>query len=711
MKLATSYIRALQVFVLSSLVLLGGCSSSLPDTATEALDGRPTTTLDPGAATMVTSLSLIASATGEAVAGYDPIPNGAVLNLVELPEQLSVRANTSPQRVGSVSFDLNGDALRTENYSPYAIAGDAGDSTLFPWTLPALGEHSLSVTPYTGPRRSGTKGTPLTLAFTLVNTTSAKGLEWTSFEPATDTRILYVSNTGNDATAQAYRASAPQIGADPFNPSGAVKPYASFEKALAAARDGYPDWVLLKRGDSWQTRETFSLKSGRSKTQRAVLGAYGPGTALPLIDTGAKGGIDQNSALNHTALVGLDLYASSRDPSSPAFSGTDLSVKADGFFFRPLRGEMTDILIEGCTLRYFSSNVFYFADERKVKDIALRGNTILDNHKNGSEGGHPTGVFMGKVEGVLIEGNVFDHNGWRVQGAPPAQDGSNGKATMYNHNLYISSGNDVNIRNNLFLRGSSMGIKMRADEPGGSKNISIEDNLFVEGEIGVSVGGNTSEANRFENVTVRDNVFLHVGRTQPTGRPLAWNLDILDWSGGVVENNLFAHQQGFDNRLTFAFRVRRVTDVNFRDNVVFELSGDKPLVDLGAARRTTFSGNRIQAPDTAAPLIALADRQGYTLFDNGYYSSLNPNRWFSYGADSVSQTQWQRFSGETDTSLTQLSFPDTSRSLEAYTRSNGAEASFASFLETVRGQSPRTWQSAFEAGQINSYFREGFGME
>lgn len=68
---------------------------------------------------------------------------------------------------------------------------------------------------------------------------------WTILEPAADTRIYYVDATGgDDSTAQHVDAAAV---ADPRNP-GPVNAFKTLTAAANAARDGYPDWVLLKRG-------------------------------------------------------------------------------------------------------------------------------------------------------------------------------------------------------------------------------------------------------------------------------------------------------------------------------------------------------------------------------------------------------------------------------------------------------------------------------
>ncbi|MGA7305987.1 MAG: DUF5060 domain-containing protein, partial [Rhodothermales bacterium] len=98
-----------------------------------------------------------------------PLADGDTLNYATLPTlNLSVRANTSPDPVGSVRFGYDGnDSYRTESIAPYALSGDT-DGDYNPWT-PALGGHLLTATPWTGSGATGTAGTPLAIAFFVVN--------------------------------------------------------------------------------------------------------------------------------------------------------------------------------------------------------------------------------------------------------------------------------------------------------------------------------------------------------------------------------------------------------------------------------------------------------------------------------------------------------------------------------------------------------------
>jgi hypothetical protein len=101
----------------------------------------------------VVSLTLIYSETGKTVPGFDPIQDGAVLDLNSLSSRkLNVRANVrgSP---GSVTFWFDDKLLYTENGAPFMLAGDSsgpGGRTYGSWTPPP-GAHTLRVTPFSEP--------------------------------------------------------------------------------------------------------------------------------------------------------------------------------------------------------------------------------------------------------------------------------------------------------------------------------------------------------------------------------------------------------------------------------------------------------------------------------------------------------------------------------------------------------------------------------
>ncbi len=134
----------------------------------------PTTTPATSVIPQVLNYTLINADTDQPIAGYDPIPAGATLNLATLPtKRVAIRANTSPSTVGSVKFVLSGAQTRTytENGAPYSLHGDT-NSDYAPWT-PVAGTYTLIATPYTKQSAAGTAGTPIPLTFRVTTGTTA----------------------------------------------------------------------------------------------------------------------------------------------------------------------------------------------------------------------------------------------------------------------------------------------------------------------------------------------------------------------------------------------------------------------------------------------------------------------------------------------------------------------------------------------------------
>ena len=96
------------------------------------------------------------------------LKDGSTVTLSSVGKALSVRAETSQTAgasIGSVRFTLDGKPFHVENTAPYAIAGNTGDD-YNAWT-PALGAHTLVVTPFAGANASGLAGLGVTVRFTV----------------------------------------------------------------------------------------------------------------------------------------------------------------------------------------------------------------------------------------------------------------------------------------------------------------------------------------------------------------------------------------------------------------------------------------------------------------------------------------------------------------------------------------------------------------
>ncbi|MBL9039763.1 MAG: fibronectin type III domain-containing protein [Archangium sp.] len=118
---------------------------------------------------VVSGFSVVDTETGAPLAEFNPLIDGATLNVANLPTGWNVRANTVGSAVGSVRFGLDGDAsYRIESAAPYAIGGLSGPGQFAAWTLP-IGEHTLQATPYTATGASGDAGATVSVRVHLVD--------------------------------------------------------------------------------------------------------------------------------------------------------------------------------------------------------------------------------------------------------------------------------------------------------------------------------------------------------------------------------------------------------------------------------------------------------------------------------------------------------------------------------------------------------------
>jgi len=484
---------------------------------------------------------------------------------------------------------------------------------------------------------------------------------WTELTPSADSLIVYVSaSDGNDAN----------------NGLSSSTPKATITAGKALLRSGMPDWLLLKAGDTW-TGQNFGswTQSGRSESEPMVISSYGSG-ARPLIRTGTSTGIVmQSAAVSHLFLVGLHLQPH-QFTGAESCAGIRCLTTCD------------DLLVEDCLIEGFKDNFVIQANNGPgtISNFRLRRSVVVDAYSSTSS--HSQGLYASYVDGLLIEECVFDHNGW--------QGGAGAPATMYNHNTYISRCSNVTLRGNLFLRASSIGNKFRSAAAGESQGLLVENNFYIEGEIGISLGGNESASLRFTDVTVRDNVMMHIGRTQPTGRAFSFYLDVQDWDGGTIENNLLLYQPLFSNAYGIRLGGQSERNIAIRENILYALK-DKALdVDVeGSETGISFIGNQIQDPFHSSQLIEQSGSFSGTAYqDNVYFTNASSSAWFRVDGATKSYAQWLSLSGETGSSAAELSYPDPGRDEESYQASLGGTPTLAAFAAEARRQSKANWRAA-----------------
>ena len=148
----------------------------------------------------VTRLVLVNADTDQVIR---PLVSGDTLDYQALGTQnLSIRADTSPATVGSVSFTLDGKPYRIESYAPYTSAGDGGNSSgtdYYPMSPAlALGGHTLTATAYTDRSAGGAAGAALTVSFTVTQGTSANKAPAAGFNTSCNNSSCTFTDTSTD---------------------------------------------------------------------------------------------------------------------------------------------------------------------------------------------------------------------------------------------------------------------------------------------------------------------------------------------------------------------------------------------------------------------------------------------------------------------------------------------------------------------------------
>ena len=538
---------------------------------------------------------------------------------------------------------------------------------------------------------------------------------WTTFDPSSDSKIIYVSSSdGDDAN-------------DGLTPETAK---ATPEAGFALVRDGYPDFLLLKRGDTWRdttlTRRnlnnggvgTVDFKSGRSKTEKMVIGSYGDSTERPKLEVETHFINDHGRAYQHFAITGLAVISYKKEPNTPDFDG-----KSGGSFRFVGNARSKDIIVEDNYIKYGELTV------QAVDDIELRRNVIYRSYKLGTcafkddgtrhafgdPGYRPSGMFMGTgTNGALLEGNVWDENGWNPD--LPVGDANNpgACATAYNHNVYLSDVKNTVVTNDLFLRASSIGLKVSGNYSGGVDGLTVDNNLFAEGEIGISMAGNGRVADTHNNALVKNNVFTDIARTKPTTRSFSWGITVGNNNNTRYENNYFVNPLLTRNSYAFGLTDANNRDIIIENNTAHGYERTLSVREAIAWNDVNIRNNRFVTNSGTDPLIyhrgdfANVNYSGNEYFSN--FSSTNTRRdgWFDNIYPFLKIDGWKERSGETDATVSTYIPEDEGRNVDSYAANLGIGSTLNDFAREARKQSRFNWRPEYEAKAVNEYIREGY---
>lgn len=483
------------------------------------------------------------------------------------------------------------------------------------------------------------------LSVSLASAQDINAQGWTVLEPSVDTRFIFVSSSdGNDSNSG-------------YSPSQAVR---SLEHAKGLLRDGSADWMLLKRGDVWHEGIGTIEISGRSAEERLVFSSYGESDERPKMILSEGSGISGkfHGEVSHVAIVGIHFEAA--EDNSAAGSGIGWLCSGENF------------LIEDCHVEGFRSNVLCTANDGHFSNFAMRRSVVVDAWNTT---GHSQGLLVVHTDGVVIEENVIDHNGWNP-------DVADAEATMFNQNVYLQiSTTGTEFHGNITARAAGAGVQMRR-------------------------GGNASQ-----NLVYANPIGMRYGY-----RSIAWPDEAA--SGSLIKNVVLGGELSDSELLGggTGIWIERASDVKFEENVVAhlgegtsnwaisihdvgrDLQFDRNVVfDWGKAVRSSadllgsnpFSNNHWQSYGDDY-LLTFDDPTGVEFKENRMSGFSSGDELFKFDGSKLDYNEWAGQSYVDGDTLGTQQLSDMARNLDSYAVHLGY-ADAEEFLEAARGQSRANW--------------------
>lgn len=560
---------------------------------------------------------------------------------------------------------------------------------------------------------------------------------WIPVNPSADSNLIYVSSsTGVDAAGRGTIA----------NPVATLA-YAQQNTTIGTLgvgfRNGKPDWIFLKRGDTWtgQSLQAYSNISGRSAGEPMGIGAYGVG-ARPLIKCGATFGVQFSGgggAMNFWMFDSLELYASRRDPNSPDFvdsTGDDLfqwNVTADGLTLQNL-------------FIHFGQNNITLGDSNQVLKLTntrINRCILADAYSIVS---HSEGLYMVYHFNTQITGCVFDHNGWNENST---LFNAGADANGFNQNAYLNdtetapnnpaqTSNPTVFRGNISVRAAHAGVSFRT---GGI----VYDNLFVRNPVAIDRCGVVASKISWNCILEGSDLVGNVGN----GGSAPFGFGILFYPTvdlQTAQNNIIAH--GVSSPTHGALVVWDYPGASFTNAnpTTVSLSGDdfgqtnmQMLLPTAAGGFSAWQkfyavsivlaggpGNgaagtfQVASTPNGSPLASSAAFSGDmtvvpVLATNNIIYQWNTGGGFAgnvtdNSSDGHGNTMSPNDIDGAGPHIGTFPYPDSTRSVGSYAGTLGLTATLDAFMIAVKAQDKSTWRTALSANAVNNYIRQGFGL-
>ncbi|HYE02770.1 MAG TPA: hypothetical protein VD963_06010 [Phycisphaerales bacterium] len=513
---------------------------------------------------------------------------------------------------------------------------------------------------------------------------------WTTFTPSPDTRQVYVSSSqGHDS-----------------NPGSEEAPKRTLAAGYAQLRDGKPDWLLLRAGDTWDEVFPAWNKSGRSATEPMVVKAYGAGVR-PRVRTGNATGLRPAYGVhNHLAFTDFHLVAHT-------WSGTPNATLPPPAGIDWISGG-EDLLFENLLIEKYANNLMLQGlEDNQLSNVRLRRCVLADPLLK-TVGN--TNFYCQYVTGLTLEENYFLNAKANDSLTNPAG------GTKLSHNVYISEfcgeGSSTLIGNVAYNARSNFTVRT-----GGV----VRNNLSIRGGQGIIMGYTTYQT--LLHATCAGNVVTE-SRDHWNGQGLGIGL-VFDGVGlgSDCSNNLVCH--GSDGTYHNAMWINQGTyaanggvhDLSVHQNVFHDWSSgpnEQALIFVGGTPPGPIwlGFNDLQQTNGKA-LVFHAGANGQPGNPETAHVTYYFNRYFTTAANGFliqnPAPTALGFPGWHDTyeptsEHVQAAYPDSARTIQSYNDTLGGIPDTEHWIAEARQQSRWYWRPQFTARAANSYMRQGFGM-
>lgn len=524
------------------------------------------------------------------------------------------------------------------------------------------------------------------------------GFQWTTFTEHASTRKVYVSSAGSDANDGLTE----------------LTPKLTIAAGGALIRDGYPDWLLLRRGDTFanQTLTSVSNKGGLDATNRLLVSAYGTG-ARPVVDCNGTSW-SNSSAKSNIAFVSIEI--------------TILSRGGGENYAGPSAFGGSNVLFEDVSVHNIASgfSIQEFGGSGRPTNYQFRRCQIYDIY---STAGGGLGIYITKCDGFVFDECVVDYCGWHAGAG----------ATDFYHNTYFQNDcGPIIFKNCVSARSSLEGIKARC---GGY----ITGNLFLANKdiTDLNNGNNdatyaTTPAQFSDNVCVEPRLQnLADANGNAAGIRIA---AVHNWQ---FHRNIIAHNTLIPpakaaivrswslSDATSVYGTRGVTDCEFHDNIAYKSHAVWRLgngaADPAYFNNNSFSGNVIHEPwndsnlfgDRFVVISASNTFDASVTFDgNTYYSLWPAGEWFLAAGGYYSVSGFNTLVGDTTSVGADISgsYPNPDADIGDYlasigeTNANDAWTDIDTLMGLMRVNHKDAWNDAHSGPAVRDWFRANFGL-